>query len=98
MLEQEEGVIEGDDNLKKYITNYYKKLFDKAKRKNIFLEKTEISDIPWVSDEQNSVLLEEFTGKEVKEAIFQMKHSKPPGLMGFQEIFIRFFGVWSKKI
>ena len=36
MLEQEEGVIEGDDNLKKYITNYYKKLFDKAKRKNIF--------------------------------------------------------------
>ena len=36
MLEQEEGVIEGDDNLKKYITNYYKKLFDKAKRNNIF--------------------------------------------------------------
>ena len=26
-LDQEEGVIEGDDNLIKYITNFYKKLF-----------------------------------------------------------------------
>lgn len=29
-LEQEEGVIEGEENLKKYITKYYKGLFGKA--------------------------------------------------------------------
>jgi hypothetical protein len=30
-LEREEGVIEGEENLKTYITSYYKKLFGKAK-------------------------------------------------------------------
>ena len=60
-LEQEEGVIEGEENLKSYITNYYRKLFDKSKQSNFLLEETLISDILQVSEEENNVMLEEFT-------------------------------------
>ena len=54
-LEQEDGVIEGEENLKKYITKYYKQLFGKTKESKISLEETEVADIPQVSEEENKV-------------------------------------------
>ena len=39
------------------------------------------------------MLIEEFTEKEVREAIFQMKHNKPPGPDGFPTEFYQVF--WS---
>ena len=36
MLEQEEGVIEGDDNLKKYVTNITRNSLTRQREKNIF--------------------------------------------------------------
>jgi len=92
-LEQEDGVIEGEENLKKYITKYYKQLFGKAKKSKISLEETEVADIPQVSEEENKMLIDEFTEKEVREAIFQMKHNKAPGPDGFPAEFYQVF--WS---
>ena len=92
-LEQEDGVIEGEENLKKYITKYYKQLFGKTKKSKISLEETEVADIPQVSEEENKMLIDEFTEKEVREAIFQMKHNKAPGPDGFPAEFYQVF--WS---
>ena len=39
-LEQEEGVISGDSNLKKYITNYYKNLFGPPEAPTMFLDES----------------------------------------------------------
>ena len=83
MLEQEEGIIEGEEELEKYVTKYYKNLFGKSERNNISLDETRKEDIIQVQEEENRILVEEFTEKEVRDAIFQMKHNKAPGPDGF---------------
>ena len=90
-LEQEEGTIEGKDELEKYITKYYKNLFGKPERNNITLEETRKEDITQVLEEENRSLVEEFTEKEVRDAIFQMKHNKAPGPYGFPVEFYQVF-------
>jgi hypothetical protein len=45
-LEQEEGVIVGEENLKTYITNYYKGLFGSPESNHFTLDETHIEDIP----------------------------------------------------
>lgn len=52
-------------------------------------------DIPQVSDGENEILTESFTEKEVRDAIFQMKHNKAPGPDGFP---IKFSGVLLRMI
>jgi hypothetical protein len=90
-LEQEEGIIEGEENLKKYITKYYKGLFGAEKSNSFTLNEEMIEDIPQVSQEENEILTENFTEKEVREAIFQMKHNKAPGPDGFPIEFYQLF-------
>jgi hypothetical protein len=70
----EEGnqVIKGDENLKTYITNYYKRLFGSSNQEGISLNENIIHDITQVSAEDNEILSSPFTEKEVKEAIFEM--------------------------
>jgi hypothetical protein len=38
----------------------------------------------------------EFTEKEVRDVIFQMKHNKAPGPDGFPAEFFKYFGVSSR--
>ena len=90
-LEQEEGVIEGEENLKRYITNYYKGLFGPSKTNNFSMDESRIEDIPQVTDQENEYLTADFTKKEVREAIFQMKHNKSPGPDGFPVEFYQVF-------
>ena len=92
-LEQEEGVIEGEENLKKYITNYYKNLFGNDEVGDFHLDESVKDDITQVLEEENRMLTEEFTEKEVRDAIFQMKHNKAPGSDGFPAEFYQVF--WS---
>ena len=40
-------------------------------------------DIPQLTQEENNILVAEFTEKEVKDAIFQMELNKSPGPDGF---------------
>jgi len=51
----------------------------------------QILDIPQVSQEENDVLISEFTETEVKDAVFQMEHNKAPGPYGFPVEFYQVF-------
>jgi hypothetical protein len=90
-LEQEEGTLEGEDQLQEYITKYYKELFGKPKRNNFSMDESLIEDVPQVTPEENEALVAEFSEKEVRDAIFQMKHNKAPGPDGFPAEFYQVF-------
>jgi hypothetical protein len=45
-LDQENGVVVGDSELKKYITNYYKNLFGEPDDTHINMVETQKDDIP----------------------------------------------------
>ena len=47
------------------------------------MDESRIGDISQVTDQKNELLTADFTEKEVKEAIFQMKHNKAPDRMAF---------------
>ena len=90
-LEQEEGTIVGDDNLKNYITNYYKELFEPHTQNSFSMDKTLRYDIPQVSEEENKVLTAPFGEEEVKTVVFDMEHNKAPGPDDFPAEFYQFF-------
>jgi len=54
-LLQDDGVIEGDGNLKKFITNYYKSLFGVPDGNHFFLVESTTHDISQVSQHENEV-------------------------------------------
>jgi mannosylglycoprotein endo-beta-mannosidase len=84
-------VVVSFDRLKSHITNYYKNLFGIPEQTEIALLQDQIHDIPQVSDEENEILIAEFTENEVREAIFQMEHNKAPGPDGFPAEFYQVF-------
>jgi hypothetical protein len=90
-LEQEEGIIVGDANLKDYITDYYKRLFGPHLQNSFSLDETLRHDIPQVSEEENELLVAPFSEEEVKMAVFDMEHNKAPGPDGFPAEFYQFF-------
>jgi hypothetical protein len=93
-LEQDEGVIVGDDNLKHYITDYYKTLFGPPISNSFSMLEDRVSDIPQLSPEENEILTVVFTEKEVWDAIFQMEQNKSPGPDGFPaEFYQRFWRI-----
>jgi hypothetical protein len=78
-LEQDEGVIEGEKPIKSYIIKYYKNLFGSSEDGRLSLNESLVEDIPQVTDTETEMLVAEFSEKEIREAIFQMKHNKAPG-------------------
>ena len=68
-LEQEEGTIVGQENLKNFISEYYKKLFAAPVTNFFALDEQMIHDMPQISQEENAILTQEFTEKEVWDAI-----------------------------
>ena len=90
-LENDQGVVVGDDQLKSHITQYYKKLFGAPDTSEITLMEDQILDIPQVFLEKNDVLISEFTESEVRDAVFQMEHNKAPGPDGFPVEFYQVF-------
>jgi hypothetical protein len=73
----------GDENLKVYISEYYKQLFGEPATSTLTLTEEYTHDIPQLTQEENNILVAEFTEKEVKDAIFQMGLNKSPGPDGF---------------
>jgi hypothetical protein len=57
--------VEGEEQLKCYITNYYKKLFGCPDRGRLSLNESSVEDIPQVTGEESEGLIEEFSEKEV---------------------------------
>jgi hypothetical protein len=60
----------GDEELKKYITSYYKNLFGQPHESLIRLDETRRDDIPQVTKEENRLLVENFSEEEVKKVMF----------------------------
>jgi hypothetical protein len=69
-------LIEGHEQLKYYITNYYKNLFGDPKEGNFSMDESRTADIPQVSIEENNLLTSPYTEDKVKKTIFQMKHNR----------------------
>jgi hypothetical protein len=76
-------LIEGHEQLKSYITNYYKGLFGPSEESSFTLDETQTENIPQVSEEENGLLTAPYSEEEVQKAIFQMEHNKAPGPEGF---------------
>jgi hypothetical protein len=90
-LGQDEGLIVGEDNLKTYITNYYKALFGPPESNLFSLDENLKDVIPQVLDLENETLLDAFSEVEIKEATFQMEKNKAPGPDGFPAEFYEYF-------
>ena len=60
-LEQDEGTIVGHENLKMYITNYYKTFFGAPEENYVALDESMVDDSPKLSDDQNEVLIAPFS-------------------------------------
>jgi mannosylglycoprotein endo-beta-mannosidase len=82
-LVQDEGTIEGHENLKSYITNYYKGLFGSLDEGNFSMDQSRTDDIPQVSIEENNFLNALYTEDEVKKAISKWNTTKPRVQMSF---------------
>ena len=90
-LEQDEGTIIGQDNLKTYISEYYKRLFGDSTPSSVMMDEQMNHDIPQLSQEENSILTADFLVKEVYEAISHMELNKAPGPHGFPAEFYKTF-------
>jgi len=84
------GGIEGQQNLKEYITKFYKDLFGPPEDNHFSLNNRR-DDIPQVSQPENEFLTAPFTEKEIREAIFSMEHNKALGPDGFPIEFYQHF-------
>ena len=68
-LEQDEGTILGQENLKLYITNYYKQLFGPLEDNFVSLVESRVEGVPQLAADENGILTAPFLEKEVFEAI-----------------------------
>jgi hypothetical protein len=71
--------VEGDENLLKHATDYYKELFGKGTGNTFPLDPDLWVEGEKVSDEDNNILTQPFCRKEVKDALDQMEHNKAAG-------------------
>ena len=55
------------------------------------MDESRTEDIIQATNEENEILIESFSEKEVREAIFQMKHNKALGFDGFPAEFYQVF-------
>jgi hypothetical protein len=80
-LEQDEGTIIGEENLRVFISEYYKGLFGAPPQNHFTLLEERVEDIPQLAPDEKDLLSANFTEIEVEEAIMQMKKNKAPGLV-----------------
>jgi hypothetical protein len=89
-LEQDEGTIVGQANLKVFITGYYRKLFGSPDPNSFGMIEDHIDVIPQLSKEEREILTTDFT-EEMLEAITQMERNKAPGPDGLPVEFYQTF-------
>jgi hypothetical protein len=63
-LDQEEGTIVGQENLKHYISEHYNALFGDPKPSNVSMVESFNHDIPQLSHEENDILVKDFLKKK----------------------------------
>jgi hypothetical protein len=77
-LDSDNGIIEGQENFKSYITQFYKGLFGEPEKSSFTLDANRSDDISQVTREENAMLTAPFSENEIKVAIFQIEHNKAP--------------------
>lgn len=82
-LEQDEGTIVGQDLLKAYITNYYKRLFGHLAYNFVTMDEEVADDIPQLSPEENAILTSPFSEMGIIYAILEIERNKSQGPDGF---------------
>jgi hypothetical protein len=82
-LQHDETIIEGQEELSGYITNFYKELFATPSGSSCTLDKAQVVDINQMMEEENNLLIHSFTEEEVREVVFQMENNKALGSDGF---------------
>lgn len=87
-LEQDEGVIEGEEQLMKYITDFYKNLFGQPDNSNIYLSD---QNLPKISREDVEELTKNFILQEIHDVVFGMEKNKSLGPDGFPADFYQEF-------
>jgi hypothetical protein len=90
------GVVEEEEAMRDVVTNYFKKLFTSSigTRMEELLERID----PRVTQEMNSMLGREFTGKEVIEALDSIGDLKAPGPDGMHALFYKKIGIlWERR-
>ena len=85
---QDEGIIQGDEQLLKYATDFYKKLFGPVELLPVSLN-IPLTDM--LSDEDKSKLASKFTLDEIKTAVFSMRHNRAAGPDGMPIEFFQTF-------
>lgn len=96
-LEQKEGLSKEKRIYRNTSQNIIESCLPRRVEGFFSLNESEIADIQQVFEEENRVLLEEFTEMEVREAIFQMKHNKAPGPDEFPAEFYQVFSSLIKE-
>ena len=94
--EDDGKIIKGDEQLKKYIIDYYRSLFGPSDISPLTMDEGRREDIPQVTDDDKEKLIVKFSYNEVREAIFQMEHNKAPDPDGFSAEFYQAFWVLIK--
>jgi mannosylglycoprotein endo-beta-mannosidase len=88
-LVQDECIIEGQEHLKSYISNYYKNMFGTLDEETFSMDETRMDDIPQISMEDNDLLIAEYSEEEVRKTVSKMEHNKVPD--GFPAEFYQIF-------
>src|SRR3954471_4855673 len=90
-------MIEGQEQLKAYITSYYKGLFGALAEDILSMDETRTEDIPQVSNEENTFLNSPFTEEEIKKAFSKWSIIRHLGQMAFLLTFINTFGMLLRR-
>nr|ADB85341.1 putative retrotransposon protein [Phyllostachys edulis] len=90
-LEYEGITIRDNDELRKHIYDFYKDLFGAERNHNVGLTSEFWKNNLRVSDEDNILLLQDFTEMEVEKIIKELKVNSAPGPDGFPNSFYKDF-------
>ena len=82
-LEDGDKIIQGDEEFKKHIKDYYRGLFGPSDPRFLSLDESRRNDVPQVTDIEKEKLQAMFSYEEVWEAVFQKEHNKASGPDGF---------------
>lgn len=81
-------MIAGQQELVKFIANFYKNLFGPPEETEVRLHNLEMSQL---SEQQKDDLMRPFSMEELKEVVFEMENNKAPGPDGFPVDFYKAF-------
>ena len=97
-LEEGDTVLTENDELRRHITKYYKKLFDQEEPTNVHLHNDSWSETQKITLEENEELTKPFSMEELEAVVKDMKNGTAPGPDGFSVEFFKEFLPQMKEV